>query len=114
MFVASKVEDYYPMRLQTVYEKIAHKKIPIETIKSYERDLLQSLDYTVTSPPTSYEFLTIYLRKMFPRPVPDRELIEKMAIYLAKMNLHDYELATSRKPSVLAVAALYVSMKICE
>ena len=52
---------------------------------------------------------------MFPKEdIPDRELIDKMAIYLAKMNLHDYELCTTKKPSLLAVSALYVSLKICE
>jgi len=50
---------------------------------------------------------------------PDREsqkqklLIEKMSLYLAKMALHDYELA-GKKPSLQAVGALYVSLKICE
>jgi hypothetical protein len=40
-------------------------------------------------------------------------LIEKMALYLAKMALHDYDLA-GKKPSILAVGTLYVSLKISE
>jgi hypothetical protein len=36
-----------------------------------------------------------------------------MALYLAKMSLHDYELA-GKKPSLQAVGALYVALKICE
>lgn len=40
-------------------------------------------------------------------------LIEKMAIYLAKMSMHDLELS-SRNPSLLAVGAIYVALKICE
>ena len=40
-------------------------------------------------------------------------LIEKMAIYLAKMSLHDSELS-ARAPSLLAVGAIYVALKICE
>jgi hypothetical protein len=40
-------------------------------------------------------------------------LVEKMAIYLAKMSMHDDELAT-KKPSLLAVGAIYVALKICE
>ncbi len=36
-----------------------------------------------------------------------------MAIYLAKMACHDYELAGS-KASLQAVGAIYVALKICE
>jgi len=40
-------------------------------------------------------------------------LIEKMAIYLAKMSMHDLDLS-SRRPSLLAVGSIYVALKICE
>jgi transcription initiation factor TFIIIB Brf1 subunit/transcription initiation factor TFIIB len=40
-------------------------------------------------------------------------LIEKMAIYLAKMSMHDLYLS-SRRPSLLAVGSIYVALKICE
>ena len=36
-----------------------------------------------------------------------------MAIYLAKMSMHDTELS-ARNPSLLAVGAIYVALKICE
>lgn len=40
-------------------------------------------------------------------------LIEKMAIYLAKMSMHDLYLS-SKRPSLLAVGSIYVALKICE
>ena len=40
-------------------------------------------------------------------------LIEKMSIYLAKMSMHDPDLAT-RHPSLLSIGAIYVALKICE
>jgi len=40
-------------------------------------------------------------------------LIEKMAIYLAKMCMHDIELS-ARRPSLLAVGSIYVALKISE
>jgi hypothetical protein len=43
----------------------------------------------------------------------DASLIEKMSLYLAKMALHDYELQ-GKKPSLQAVGAFYVGLKICE
>ena len=36
-----------------------------------------------------------------------------MSLYLAKMSMHSYELA-GRRPSLTAVGALYVALKICE
>ena len=45
--------------------------------------------------------------------IVDNYLIEKMAIYLAKMCMHDLHLA-SRRPSLLAVGVIYVALKICE
>jgi hypothetical protein len=29
MFIASKMEEVYPLKMKTVFEKIAHKKISI-------------------------------------------------------------------------------------
>jgi hypothetical protein len=40
-------------------------------------------------------------------------LIYKMALYLAKMSAHDYELS-GRQPSLIAVGAMYVALKIIE
>lgn len=40
-------------------------------------------------------------------------LIEKMAIYLSKMSMHDIYLS-SKRPSLLAVGSIYVALKICE
>lgn len=39
--------------------------------------------------------------------------MNKMALYLAKMSTHDYELS-GRKPSLVAIGCLYVALKICE
>ena len=36
MFIASKAEDIHPLKMKMVFEKIAHRKLPIEKIKSME------------------------------------------------------------------------------
>ena len=43
MFIASKYEDIYPLKMKMVHEKIAHKKLSIEQIKSLELDLLKTI-----------------------------------------------------------------------
>ena len=43
MFLASKYEDIYPLRMKTIDERIAQKKIPVEDIKRIELDMLKVL-----------------------------------------------------------------------
>ena len=45
MFIASKYEDIYPLKMKMVYEKIAHKKLKIEEIKTLELDILKTINY---------------------------------------------------------------------
>ena len=52
-------------------------------------------------------------RLVFNEEQVQKYLIEKMAIYLAKMAMHHLDLCTHR-PSLLAVGAIYVALKICE
>jgi hypothetical protein len=61
MFIASKYEDIYPLKMKMVHEKIAHKKLPIERIKTLEMDILKSISYKIPAP-TSLEFLKVYLK----------------------------------------------------
>jgi len=36
MFVASKYEDIFPLKMKTIFEKIAHQKLEIQSIKNLE------------------------------------------------------------------------------
>lgn len=134
MFIASKYEDIYPLKMKMVFEKIAHKKIPVERIKTLELDYLKTIHYKIPAP-TCLDFLRIYLRDVLlighlgntslrkeekesmPKNSDSSEgqklLVLKMAQYLAKMSMHDYDLS-GRKQSLVAVGCLYVSLKICE
>lgn len=60
MFVASKFEDIYPLKMKTVYEKIAHKKLEIEKIKSLELEIMKSINYKIHAP-TVLDFLKVYM-----------------------------------------------------
>lgn len=134
MFIASKYEDIYPLKMKMVYEKIAHQKLAIADIKSLELDILKTIDYMIPAP-TVLDFLRVYLlhvlnighmgktsltkeeKERIPTssntPEGLSHLIFKMAMYLAKMSMHDYELS-GRKPSLVAIGVLYVALKICE
>lgn len=134
MFIASKYEDIYPLKMKVVFEKIAHKRLPIEKIKAVELDYLKTIHYKIPAP-TILDFLKIYLKEVLSighagntslrkeekealptsSDCPDgqRMLMQKMAVYLGKMSMHDYDLS-GRRPSLVAVGCLYVALKICE
>ena len=134
MFIASKYEDIYPLKMKMVYEKIAHQKLAIEDIKALELDILQTINYQIPTP-TPLDFLKVYLKEVLnighvgktsltkeeKEAIPTssdtyegiRLLIYKMAMYLGKMAMHDYELS-GRKPSLVGIGAFYVALKICE
>lgn len=63
MFISSKYEDIYPLKMKMVFEKIAHKKLPIEKIKQLEMDILRTINYRIPAP-TSYDFLKVYLKQV--------------------------------------------------
>lgn len=60
MFIGSKFEDIYPLKMKTVFEKIAHKKLEIQRIKDLELDILSSIQYKIHAP-TVLDFLKVYL-----------------------------------------------------
>lgn len=63
MFIASKFEDIYPLKMKTVFEKIAHKKLDIGRIKDLELDMLASIEYKIHAP-TVLDFLKVYLAEV--------------------------------------------------
>ena len=134
MFNASKYEDVYPLKMKMVYEKIAHKKLGIDKIKTLELDILKVIKYKIPAP-TVLDFLKVYLKEVLgighqgntslkkedKEKIPTNSdtpeglnlLIYKMSMYLAKMSMHHYELS-GKKPSLVGVGAIYVALKICE
>ncbi len=64
MFMASKYQDIYPLRLKFVQENISHKKFSIEQIKTKEIDISNALLYQITFP-TQWDFINIYLEEIF-------------------------------------------------
>lgn len=134
MFIASKYEDIYPLKMKMVFEKIAHQKLSIEEIKALELDILKTINYNIPAP-TVLDFLRVYLKEVLDighvgktsltkeekekiptssdSPQGMKLLIYKMAMYLGKMAMHDYELS-GRRPSLVGIGALYVALKICE
>jgi len=64
MFMASKYQDIYPLRLKVVHEKIAHKKLAQEDIKKKEEEISRSLSYIIGKP-TQWEFINHFIEEIF-------------------------------------------------
>ena len=58
MFLASKFEEIYPLRMRVVYEKIAHKKFTREEIREKETDMINKLNFNL-NPVTLINFIEL-------------------------------------------------------
>lgn len=116
IFIACKYEEIYPLRLQTVYERIAHKKLSCEQIKEKELEMLESLDFNVTGP-TIYDYviLLVHLNGVKQQLNEEKFLVfEKIISYISKMVIFEYEVISKQSISTIAAGILYVSFKILE
>jgi hypothetical protein len=64
MFTASKYQDIYPLRLRIIHEKIAHRKLSCEEIKSKEEEIAKLLNYSIGIP-TMWDFINAFIEEIF-------------------------------------------------
>lgn len=76
MFVASKFEDIYPLKMKTVHEKIAHSKLEPARIRSLELDILKVIGYKIHAP-TVLDFLKVYLLEALDIHVQSKTITKK-------------------------------------
>ena len=116
IFIACKYEEIYPLRLQTVHERIAHKKLAAEQIKAKELEILEALDFNVTGPTVfDYLILLIHLINIKSQLSPEKFLVfEKIVSYMAKLVVFEYDIISNKTISTIAAGVLYVSFKILE
>jgi len=64
MFIASKYQDIYPLRLKIVKDKIAHNKLTCQEIKDKEDEITRYLNYNIGLP-TMWDFINLFLEEIF-------------------------------------------------
>jgi len=64
MFMASKYEDIYPLRLKLVHEKIAHQKLSCQEIKEKEIEISNKLEFIIGKP-TQWDFINHFIEEIF-------------------------------------------------
>jgi len=90
MFIASKYEDVYPLKMKTVYEKIAHNKLEIKAIKALELEMMRVIDYKIHAP-TVLDFLKVYLVEVLGVEIKNRTETKKKEEVALKINNGDIE-----------------------
>ena len=94
MFVASKYEDIYPLKLSVLFEKIGHRKIEKFKLLSHERKIVQTLDFNLRLP-TLYDFLSYFedaTKPFIKQRYLSYDLYETMNLYVSKVVCHEYKL----------------------
>lgn len=64
IFMASKYQDVYPLRLKEVKEKIAHNKFSLDQIKDKETQISFVLSFIITLP-TQWDFINLFIEEIF-------------------------------------------------
>lgn len=116
IFMASKLEEVYPLKLKTVYEKIAHRKLNADVIRQKESEFLEAFNFNVVGA-TLYDAITVCLY------IVDNELhlpakafsqLEQLCVYLAKASSYDYKLLSEWNKLVVAASVLLLGFKMFE
>lgn len=115
MLVATKMEEVYPLKMKTVFDKIAHKKIPMTELVDMEKKIVEALDFSVISS-TFYDLaVTKIVIELSKRGTYASELAKKMedvCACLAKFMIYNYNLVCSFNKEVLADTLCNLTLSI--
>jgi hypothetical protein len=123
MFMATKIDEIYPLKLKTVYEKIGHRKLTIESIKQKESEFLEVFNFNVVGF-SLYESLMlclhtlnqcnfdIYLEiQLTPKMMSH---MEQLCVYLLKAVTYDYPIMSSYSNTAIICSTVLIGFKMFE
>ena len=116
MFIASKYEEMYPIKLEVFCEKAAYGKFTKEQIKDKEMEILESLDFDVMGP-NVFSFSQIVANKLeVKEQMDDHNLLifNDLLSYMNKMVSYEYAIIKNVKSSLLSAAVCLVCFKLFE
>jgi hypothetical protein len=100
LFIASKMEDLIPLRMEHVTEKVSHNKFNQKQIKTQEKLMLETIKFDIMTTST-YDFIKTFIfdfchnNKEFINMLNLHwiiDLFDTTAVYLAKLMAHTEEL----------------------
>jgi hypothetical protein len=113
MYIASKMDEIYPLKIKTIYEKIVHKKISKEALIEMERKMFDSLDHQVNC----WTFFDLALLKVADQFSHDnvelKNKVEEVMSFVSKFILYDYDLYLKYDMETLAKVLVKIAGKVC-
>lgn len=92
MLIATKMDEVYPLKVKTVFEKIVHKKIDKKELVDMEARIVEKLDFTLNV----WSFYDLAILKLHENwQLKNEEIlkeIEQLCEYLGKFVVFNYEL----------------------
>ena len=122
MFISSKYQDIYPLRLKIVQDKIAHNKLTCKEIRKKENEIMKYLNYNLGLP-TMWDFITIFIEEIFfincnHHHIKNKVLLE--TYYHEKLNDDDVKLGkkinkkyTKNMINLLKYVCIYLAKMNC-
>lgn len=112
MLIATKMDEVYPLKIKTVYEKIVHKKIEKRDLVEMEARMVQKLGFIVNS----WTFYDIALFKLHQNSQSKNEevlrAIEDLCNVIGKFIVFNYEFYGHYSMSVLGEGLLRAACRI--
>jgi hypothetical protein len=112
MLIATKMDEVYPLKIKTVYEKIVHKKIDRTQLVEMEARIADKLDFILNA----WTFYDLALFKLHQHSNSKNEeslkQIEDLCHIIAKFVVFNYELYGHYSISVLAEALLRAACRV--
>lgn len=115
-FMASKLMDLNPVRLELIIENIAHNKLTKDDIKNRELEIITALNFEIESPNILY-MLEVLIRKMGiidNLEEENKQIFSQLIIYFAQLVLYDYTFISENNFSVIAGGILVLVLKLVE
>lgn len=115
-FMASKMMDLNPVRLELIIENIAHNKLTKDDIKNRELEIITALNFEIESPNILY-MLEVLIRKMGiidNLEEENKQIFSQLIIYFAQLVLYDYTFISENNFSVIAGGILVLVLKLVE
>lgn len=116
IFIASKYEEVFPLKLELICEKVSHNKFSKDDIKNKEIEILENLEFQIYGP-NILKFLGIFSKQFIENNSEEKFpncLFQKALSYFAKMVLYDYNLVSKLNCLELAAGIFYSSLKLIE
>lgn len=112
MLIATKMDEVYPLKVKTVYDKIVHKKIDKKDIIAMEARMTDKMDFVLNV----WSFYDLALFKLHENCQSKNEEmvkeIEEICGVIGKFILYNYELYGHYSINVLSEALLRIAYRV--